>query len=298
MFQQALLNEIVAFIAVAEYGSFTLAAESLNSTKSGTGKAVKKLEVELGLKLFNRTTRSVRLTEEGRIFLDAAKHALETINEAKLLLDARKDEPAGQLRVNLPIGIGRNIVNALKEFTQAYPKVTVELSLSDRFEDAIKGEWDIVVRIGDLDDSSFIAKKLCQSKRILCASPSYLSRRGTPQTIQELRIHDAVMFRMPTGKVRTWMFKESEGKNIELSPAPLAIFGDGRTLVDAVVSGLGVGQVYDKALGPSMKNGELVELFPDKALTGPPINALIPSGRVMPAKTKVFIEFLKQKLTD
>ncbi|WP_444943951.1 LysR family transcriptional regulator [Microbulbifer sp. ZKSA006] len=296
MFQQAHLNEIVVFIAVAEHGSFTKAAASLNSTKSGTGKAVKKLEEELGLKLFNRTTRSIRLTEEGKIFLDAAKHAIETINDAKLLLNARKDEPAGRLRINLPIGIGRNIVSALKGFTQSHPKVTVEVSLSDSLEDAIKGEWDVVVRIGELEDSSFIAKTLCESKRILCASPSYLSKKGKPKTLTELRDHEALVFRAPTGKMRDWSFRESDGSITEFSPSPVAIFRDGRTLIDAVVGGMGIAQVYDKALGSSIQNGEVIELFPDKVVPGPPVSALIPSGRAMPAKTRVFIEFLKNEL--
>ena len=296
MFQQALLNEIVAFIAVAEYGSFTLAAASLNSTKSGTGKAVKKLEDELGLKLFNRTTRSVRLTEEGKIFLEAAKSAMDTINEAKLLLDSRKAEPAGRLRINLPIGIGRNIVSALKTFTQAYPKVTLELSLTDRFEDAVQGEWDIVVRIGELDDSSFIAKTLCQTRRILCASPDYLARQGTPKSLEDLRKHDAVMYRLHTGKLRTWVFQKKDGQMTEMSPAPLAIFSDGRSFIDSVIAGLGIAQTYDKALSLPMKNGDLVELLPETAIPGAPVSALIPSGRVMPAKTKVFIEFLKEQL--
>ncbi|GAA5444442.1 HTH-type transcriptional regulator DmlR [Microbulbifer sp. NBRC 101763] len=296
MFQQAHLNEIVVFIAVAEHGSFTKAAASLNSTKSGTGKAVKKLEEELGLKLFNRTTRSIRLTEEGKIFLDAAKHAIETINDARLLLNARKDEPAGRLRINLPIGIGRNIVSALKNFTQLHPKVTVEVSLSDNLEDAIRGEWDVVVRIGKLEDSSFIAKTLCESKRILCASPKYLSQKGKPKTLEELREHDALVFRAPTGKVRAWSFRENDGSIIEFSPSPLAIFRDGRTLIDAVVSGMGIAQVYDKALDSSIQSGEVVELFPEKVVPGPPVSALIPSGRAMPAKTRVFINFLKNEL--
>ena len=296
MFKHALLNEIVVFIAVAEFRSFTLAAESLGSTKSGTGKAVKKLESELGLKLFNRTTRSVRLTEEGKIFYEAAKHAVETLNEAKLILHSRKDEPAGRLRVNLPIGIGRSIVKALTSFTSEYPKVVVEISLTDRFEDAIKGEWDIVVRIGELVDSSFIAKKLCDSKRILCASSEYLSKKGYPQNIESLKDHDAVMFRMPTGKIRPWLFQNGNKEQNVMLPDPIAIFHDGRTLVDAISSGLGIGQVYDKAVDKNTINGELVELLPNTATEGPPINALIPSGRVMPAKTKVFIEFLKQQL--
>ncbi|WP_444913810.1 LysR family transcriptional regulator [Microbulbifer sp. TRSA007] len=297
MFQQAHLNEIVVFIAVAEHGSFTKAAASLNSTKSGAGKAVKKLEEELGLKLFNRTTRSIRLTEEGKIFLDAAKHALETINEARLLLHARKDEPAGRLRINLPIGIGRNIVSALKGFTQLHPKVTVEVSLSDSLEDAIRGEWDVVVRIGELEDSSFIAKKICETRRILCASPEYLSQKGMPKTLEDLKEHDSLVFRAPTGKLRGWLFQEDGGPITEFSPSPLAIFRDGRTLIDAVVAGMGIAQVYDKALGFSVQNSEVVELFREKAVPGPPVSALIPSGRAMPAKTRVFIEFLKKELS-
>ncbi len=293
MFQKALLNEIVAFVAVADCGSFTGAAELLNSTKSGTGKAVKKLEDGLGLKLFHRTTRRLTLTEEGRIFLEASKHAMDTINEAKLLLESRKDEPVGRLRVNLPIGIGRNIVNNLKYFTQQYPKVTVELSLSDRFDDAIQGEWDIVVRIGELEDSSFIAKKLCDSKRVLCASADYLNTRGMPQSLQELRIHDALMFRTSSGKLRPWIFKDRQGSLTEITPNPLAILSDGRSFVDAVIAGMGIAQVYDVALGEMLREGSVVELFPELAAVGPPINALIPSGRAMPAKTKVFLGFLK-----
>ncbi|MEM9102656.1 MAG: LysR family transcriptional regulator [Pseudomonadota bacterium] len=296
MFQQALLNEIIAFIAVAEYGSFTVAATSLNSTKSSTGKAVKRLEKELGLKLFNRTTRSIRLTEEGKIFLEATKKAVETINDAKLLLNARKDEPAGRLRVNLPVGIGPDIIHALPLFTQMYPKVTVELSLTDRFEDAIQGELDIVVRMGELDDSSFIAKTICQTKRILCASPSYLARKGIPETLEDLRDHDAVLYRLHTGKLRYWRFQQTDGTILEMSPTPLAIFSDGRSFIDALISGLGIAQTYNKSLRASLNNGELVELFPESALVGSSISALIPSGRKMPAKTKVFIEFLKTHL--
>ncbi|MDG3085067.1 LysR family transcriptional regulator [Vibrio hannami] len=297
MFKNALMNEMVAFVAVAEFSSFTLAAASLNSTKSGTGKAVRKLEAELGLKLFNRTTRSVSLTEEGRIYFEAAKHALDTINETRLLLEARKDEPTGKLRVNLPNAIGRNIVNTLREFTDNFPKVTVELSLTDRFEDAVQGEWDVVVRIGELDDSSFVAKSLGQAKRILCASPRYIEEFGAPKDLNALRNHNSVAFRAPTGKIRPWLFKDASGKTSEISISPIAVFNDGRALVDAVVSGLGIAQVYDKAVSQALKSGDMVELLPSTSISGPPVNALIPSGRVMPAKTKVFIEFLKTHLS-
>lgn len=297
MFKNVHLNEMIAFVAVAEFGSFTLAAASLNSTKSATGKAVRKIEAELGLKLFNRTTRSVSLTEEGRIYFEAAKHALDTINDARLLLEARKDEPAGKLRVNLPNAIGRNIVSTLRVFTDKFPKVTVELSLTDRFEDAVQGEWDVVVRIGELDDSSFVAKNLGQAKRILCASPRYIEEFGSPKDLTELRNHSSVAFRTPAGKIRPWLFKDASGKTSEISISPIAVFNDGRALVDAVVSGLGVAQVYDKAVSQALKSGDMIELLPSTSISGPPVNALIPSGRVMPAKTKVFIEFLKAQLS-
>lgn len=294
MFQHALLNEIIAFIAVAEFGSFTQAAESLQTTKSSTGKAIKKLEDELGIRLFNRSTRSVRLTEEGKIYLDAAKHALETINEAKSVLDSRKAEPAGRLRVNLPIGIGRTVVLELSRFTKAFPKVTVELFLSDRFEEAIEGDWDIVMRIGHLEDSGLIARKLCVLRRVLCASPSYLEKNGTPKTLQELRKHEALVFRAPGGKLRPWEFMEKGDYKSQMSPPPVAVYGDGRSLVDAAISGQGIAQIYDKALGKSLNTGELIELFPETSVVGPPVHALISSGRMVPAKTRVFIDFLME----
>ena len=296
MFQQALLNEIRVFLAVADRGSFTAAAEFLNSTKSGTGKAIKRLEQEMGLTLFNRTTRSVRLTEEGQIFYDAARKAIDTINEAKLILDARKAEPAGKLKVNLPIGIGRNLIHHLREFTQANPKVTLEVSLSDRFEDAIKGEWDILVRIGELDDSSFIAKPLGKTRLILCSSPAYLEEKGNPQALEDLPNHDALMYRMHTGKIRNWRFQLVDNSTKTMTPSPLAVFNDARSFIDAVIAGMGIAQIYDKAVALPLTNGELVEVLPDLASDGAPINALIPSGRVMPAKTRAFIEFLTEQL--
>lgn len=294
MFRHALLNEIIAFIAVAEQGSFTLAAENLRSSKSSTSKAIQKLEAALGIKLFNRSTRSVRLTEEGAIYLDAVKHAIDIINEAKLLLDTRKVEPTGRLRVNLPIAIGRVVVMALSNFTQAHPKVSVEISLSDRFEVPIVGDWDIVVRVGELDDSGLTARKLCVLSHVLCASPDYLARKGTPQNLQDLRAQDAVMYRAPAGKIRPWVFKDNQHERIEMSPQPLAIFSESGALIDATISGLGIAQIYDKTIATEISNGKLVEVLSETSLSGPPVHALITSGRAMPAKTRVFVEFLTE----
>lgn len=292
MFQHALLNELLAFVAVADYSSFTRAAEHLQTTKSNVGKAVQKIESDLGVKLFQRSTRTVRLTEEGLIYLEAARQAVDTIKEARTLLDARQVEPAGRLRVNMPIGIGRTLMAELDRFIRSYPKVTVELSLSDRFEEAIGGDWDIVVRIGELSDSNMVARKLCQLRSVLCASPAYFARSGRPQNLNELHGHSAIVFRSPDGRLRPWQLREKAGEMIDISPPPTAVVSDGRTLVDATLNGLGIAQVYDKALGRALVNGDLIEILPEAAPQGPPVHALITAGRSMPSKTRVFVDFL------
>ena len=294
VFQHALLNEIIAFVAVADCNSFTQAAENLQTTKSSVGKAIQKLEADMQVKLFHRSTRSVRLTEEGAIYLHACRKALEAINSAKQQFDARQAEPAGTLRVNAPIGIGHAILTALNTFTEEYPQVTVELLMSDKFVEAIEDELDVVVRIGELADSAMVAKKLCILKSVLCASPAYLEKYTAPTTLQELQAHKGVLFRGPNGRVRPWSFKRKNRTDLEhVMPKAAAILTDGRAMVDATINGVGIAQLYDKAISQPLEYGRLVQLPCDAAPDGPPMHALIPAGRVMPPKTRVFIEFLQ-----
>jgi DNA-binding transcriptional LysR family regulator len=294
MFQHALLNEIIAFVAVADNGSFTKAAQKLHTTKSSVGKAIQKLEDDLRLKLFHRSTRSVKLTEEGHIYLSACKTALEAISEAKHQLDARQAEPAGTLRINTPIGIGHTIMQSLSKFTSAYPKVIPEVSMSDNFVEAINENLDLVIRIGELADSAMVARKLCDLKTILCASPNYLSAFGYPDTLNSLEQHKAILFRAPNGRLRQWYFHVDKKKEKrEFVPKQAAIFSDGRAMVDAAVNGIGIAQIYDKSAIQALHTGALIELLPEYASIAQPMHALIPAGRIMPPKTKVFVEFLQ-----
>jgi len=287
------LDEIAAFVAVAEDGSFTRAAERLGSTKSNVGKAVQRLEARLGTQLLQRSTRVVRLSEEGKIYLGAARMALDALAEAERALGARRAEPAGRLRVNLPAGLGRTVVlPSLTSFCARHPRVTFELGFSDRFAEAIAGDWDLVVRIGHLEDSAITARKLCTLRRILCASPDYLTRRGAPSSLRDLRDHDAVLFRGPDGRLRHWMFADGEEQVLELSPTPVLTLADGQALIDAAVCGLGIVQLYDKPAHAALAGGSLVQILPALASDGPPVHALIPAGRTMPAKTRVFLDHL------
>ena len=144
------IHDIATFVAVAQNASFTKAAERLGTSKSNVGKAVQRLEVRLGTRLLQRTTRAVRLTEDGELYLEAARTALDGLNEAEIALSARRDEPVGRVRLDIPIGFGRMLLPVFALVREQYPKVTLELSLSDRQSDPVKDGWDIVIRAGEL----------------------------------------------------------------------------------------------------------------------------------------------------
>ncbi|WP_296950561.1 LysR family transcriptional regulator [uncultured Massilia sp.] len=265
----ASLQDILGFVAVAQTGSFTAAAERLGTNKSSVGKAVQRLEKHLGTRLFQRTTRAVRLTEDGETYLAAARGALERLREAEQAL--------GALRAR-------------------YPKVTVEMTASDRMSDPVGDGWDIVIRIGNLPaDSEMTVRKICDLKLALYAAPSYLERRGAVASIADLDAHDPVLFRSITGQVRGWSLND-KGQRRELMPAPTLVVGDGRTLVEAATLGLGIAQLVDRFAAPAVAAGRLVHLLPEADVATTPVHALIPVGRRMTAKTRVVLEHLVETL--
>src|ERR1700760_2263535 len=156
------IPDIACFIAVAQTGSFTRAGEDLGTSKSNVGKAVQRLEARLGTRLFQRTTRAVRLTEDGETYLQAARDALDGLREAEQQLAARRSEPVGRVKIDVPAGFGRLLLPSFLEFRAKHPKVTLELALTDRMSDPIGEGWDVVVRIGALpEDSELTVRKLC-----------------------------------------------------------------------------------------------------------------------------------------
>src|ERR1700744_6240940 len=180
------VQDIAIFVAVPQNSRFTRAAEDLGSSKSNVGKAVQRLEARLGTKLFQRTTRAVRLTEDGETYLAAAQMALDGLREAEQQLASRRAAPAGGVRIDLPSGVGRMLLPSFREFRQRHPKVTFEIALTDRMSDPVGEGWDIVVRIGALpDDSELTVRKLCELRLGLYASPEYLARRGEMKTLAE-----------------------------------------------------------------------------------------------------------------
>jgi DNA-binding transcriptional LysR family regulator len=290
------LNEIAVFVAVAQTGSFTRAAEQIGSSKSNVGKAVQRLETRLGTRLFQRTTRAVRLTEDGETYLVAAQDALDGLREAEQQLASRRSEPAGRVKIDLPAGFGRLLLPSFLELREKHPKITLELALTDRMSDPVGEGWDVVVRIGALpEDSEFTVRKLCNLRLGLYASPDYLERRGSIDEIAGLAAHDAIVFRGPAGRLRAWSLRDGEASR-EFVPQPVLVLADGQALVEAAVAGFGVTQILDRVALPYVQTGRLVHVLPDADVDGPPVHAIIPLGQKMAAKTRAVVNHLAETL--
>ncbi|CAN7769834.1 LysR family transcriptional regulator [Caballeronia sp. LjRoot34] len=290
------INEIAVFVAVAQTGSFTRAAEEIGSSKSNVGKAVQRLEARLGSQLFQRTTRAVRLTEDGETYLLAAQEALEGLREAEQQLASRRAEPAGRVKIDLPAGFGRLLLPSFIQLREKYPKLTLEMALTDRMSDPVGEGWDIVVRIGALpDDSEFTVRKLCVLRLGLYASPEYLARRGEVKMLAELAEHDAIVFRGPTGRLRSWTVRENDTVR-EIVPHPVLVLADGQALVEAAVAGFGITQIHDRVALPHVRAGRLVQLLPEADVDGPPVHAIISLGQKMAAKTRAVVNHLAETL--
>jgi DNA-binding transcriptional LysR family regulator len=228
--------------------------------------------------------------------LQAAQAALEGLRDAEHALAARRSEPIGRVRIDLPAGFGRLLLPTLRGFRQSHPKVTLEIALSDRMSDAVAEGWDIVVRIGDLPvDSEMTVRKLCDLRLGLYASPDYLARKGAITSVADLNAHDAVIFRGPSGRLRGWSVLDGDVQR-ELSPNPSLALADGQALVEAAIVGLGIAQIFDRVAKPQVDAEKLVHILPASDVTGPPVHALIPLGQKMPSKTRAVLNHLAEYL--
>lgn len=281
---------ITAFVRVAELGSFTRAAHALGVTPSGIGKSITRLEDELGVRLLQRSTRKVSLTDDGALFLKHGRRVLEELDAARSTLSTRRGAASGLLRVSLPLTLGRQVVvPALPGFLARYPGLRVELSFSDRRVNLLEDGIDVAIRIGELQDSSLVARHVGEQQNITIGSPRQLAERRI-QTIGDLATLPAVVFRMPsTGTPRPWRFRSGK-RLIELRPTPLISLDDGEAIVSAIAAGLGVGQIPGYMATPALAAGEVIELLPNMREPVIPISAVYPSQRHLPSRTRAFIE--------
>jgi len=290
------LNTVPIFLAVIEKDSFSGAAKVLGLSKSAVSKRVTALEAELGVKLLQRSTRKLRLTEAGERYVVAAEVAMRSLQEAEAIATDLQSKPQGLLRVHAPMSFGRvHVTSLLPDFLTAYPQMQVHLEMSDTWADMIEGNFDLAIRAGDLPDAALISRKLCDLKSVLCASPDYLEQNEIPLVPQDLKDHNCLT---STHHIleRKWHFEKS-GKTQTMHISGRLSLNTSDALREALIQGFGIGRLPTFVAGAAITAGKLVPVLPDYAMRSKPLHALYPDKHLLPAKAEVFLNYVADKFS-
>jgi DNA-binding transcriptional LysR family regulator len=291
------LNGISSFVEAVEAGSFSQAAERLHLSRTAVGKSIARLENRLGVRLFHRTTRSQKLTQEGAAYYERCVRALAELNAGLSAIDSGRTEPTGCLRVTAPVLLGRHCVApVLLALGRKYPKLRIEISFDDRVVDIMEERFDLAVRIGNIPDSStLIAKKLGIQRMVVCASPSYLARRGKPTKIEELAGHDGIFYGR-SGIATPWRIQSDEYR---VDTAPVAaryVFDDLQTITDAAVAGDGLAWLPCWLMAKHKQLGELEIVMGCDSVIASDISVVWPQSNFLPTKTRLAIDILAAEI--
>ncbi|HAU13483.1 MAG: LysR family transcriptional regulator [Ketobacter sp.] len=291
-----MLEEIRNFVAVVQAGSFTRAAEELNSARSVISKRLSQLERQLGVRLLNRTTRRLSLTEAGERFYQECSVSLSGIDAAVDEVRSLNQEPRGRLFVNLPMSFGiLHVAPLIPAFMAQFPLVQVELNFDDRKVDVIDPGFDVSIRIGELEDSSLAARRLGTCCHQVVAAPAYLKQYGVPQSPQDLVHHRVASFRFQESALE-WTFEDNEGQPQSVKLTAAVVSNNSLAIKEIVLGGGAIARVPSFLLGRELEKGSLINLFPQLTSVSRDIYAVFPRREYMPAKTRAFIEFLAQAL--
>ncbi|EML5379308.1 LysR family transcriptional regulator [Enterobacter bugandensis] len=288
------LGDVEVFITVVEHGSFTAAAVALSTTPSVLSRAVSRLEVRLGRQLLQRTTRRVGLTEAGRIYLEQARSAFSLLDEAERDGRGQEGDLTGRVRISVPTTFGHySLPPLLARFSQQYPRVKVELNITNRNVDLIAEGFDLAIRLGQMPDSGFVARKLQDAALLLVASPAYLQRMGMPQTLDELQQHMCLPFIMPrTGRIAPWVFRVGE-RDVDWLPAStIETSDDVLGVVSLAECGMGICQSYEFIVRERIQRGQLVEVLPQLSGRSRPFSLIYAPHRRQSAATRAMIDLL------
>ncbi|MGE7990194.1 LysR substrate-binding domain-containing protein [Pseudomonas sp. NPDC089554] len=286
---------LVAFAAAAETGSFAAAGRKLGLSASAVGKAVERLELKLGLRLLNRTTRSLALTGEGEVLFRHVGNILKELQEAERELHLVQSTPRGRLKVSVPTVMGRKIVlPALRDFRSSFPEVTIDISLDDVKVDVIEDGYDIVLRLGELEDSGLQARCIGPHTFTTCASPEYLAQHGVPRSPADLHDHCCVYYRFPTtGRPETWAFR---GPAPARPLKPNIVLNDGEALASAALGGLGIVQAPSYLVKEDVAAGRLHAVLEDYTENRGSIWLMWPPRCAQTPRARAFIDFITERI--
>ena len=293
------LSAIALFVDAARWSSFSQAARQQGMSPSSVSKAIQRLEANLNTRLFERTTRKIRLTHDGAVFFERCTQILADLEQAELALSQARSQMKGLLRIDLNVSLGqRYIVPALTHFLNSHPDIQLDVSLSNQTVDLIRDGIDVVVRIGAINDSRLIMQPLATTRFVVCASPGYLERYGTPQTPEDLQQHNCLNFIYPqTRKVFEWIFQR-KGEVYRLPVSGNFAIDHPDAHLSAAISGAGVIQELSFIVGPAVSQGQLVPLLQDYAAPGELISVIYPQKQYLTAKVQAFLSFVKDLMND
>ena len=289
------LQAMQVFTRVVDTNSFTRAAETLDMPRASVTTIIQNLEAFLGVRLMHRTTRRLSLTPDGAAYYERCIRILADVEETETSFQRGNKKPNGKLRIDMPGSIGRLIViPALCEFHTRYPDIDLQLGLTDRPVDLLTEGVDCVVRVGALQDSSLVARRIGLFEHVSCASPDYLANFGTPRSIEDLENHKAVnYFSSRTGRVIDWSFKVDD-KEIEVKMKSIVSVNDADAYVTCGLEGFGLIQPAFYMVLPHLQSGQLVEVLPDLRPLPMPISVVYPHSRHLSAKVRVFVDWIAE----
>lgn len=287
------LKQIEAFVDAVEHGSLARAALGQNITPVMLGRRIDALEKRLGVKLLHRSTRRLALTEEGTVFLDHCKTLLSDLDSAEKIISQGRHKATGHLVVSAPAAYGRmHVAPHAPAFLAQHPDVKISFNLTDRVVDLVREGYDFSIRIGGTIDPNFVAVKLADNRRVVCATPDYLRRHGVPKQLDDLAQHNCLAFNLQGGQQRGWYFQQN-GKPVTMRVEGDLDCNDGELLHRWAIEGLGLAWRSTWEIESQLASGELVTVLDEFALPHYNIMAVYPQQRHLPAKVRFFVDKLK-----
>ncbi|RFP21914.1 LysR family transcriptional regulator [Duganella sp. BJB488] len=297
-FDDVLLGSIELFCFAAELGSFTAAATAAGVTPAAVSRSIARLEERLGVRLFVRTTRQIRLTDGGRVYFEQCRQALAQLTDAERQVTGAQAKPAGVLRISAPTPYAHyRLLPLLGEFRRKYPEVTLDIHVSNRNIDFADEGYDLAIRGRAPADSNLIARKLEDAELVLAASPAYLKRHGKPRKLEDLDKHECIQFELPsTGKRVPWQFMQDGAAIDMVTNGGLSCSEDILGTVTLARAGAGLTHTYRFIIDQDLARGDLVELLPQHGGTSRPFFLLYPHARHLSLRVRTFVDFLVEKM--
>jgi DNA-binding transcriptional LysR family regulator len=288
-------DDLFWLVEVVDAGTLSAAAEKHNVTSAAVSKRLRLLEERLGVKLLVRTTRHLRTTEAGELYYQRGKTLLEEFNELEDNIASTSERLCGSIRINAPLSFGmRVLMRPIQEFMQLYPQLHITLHLDDRFIDILNSDYDLVIRVGQLQDSSIVAQRITNSRLVCCAAPSYLEKHGRPAVPEDLAKHNCLLYQHSV-PMHIWYFKKDQIDSAITVQGDLAA-NNGDILCEAAILGQGIVQQPDFIVRAALDSGQLVEILQDYTSLTVSAYAMYPTRHFLPIKIRRLIEFLQQQL--